>query len=362
MTRHDKRFPRRPAKNSRLSFNQDHLIPSVSNDPSRAWSEAFLRSAGVRDPVDWFALPVEASHRRFYRARLHEATRVEFGSITSVILMTSPPALEQNSQFLHLAGVFRRAGLGVPAVLAVDEREGWFLLEDLGTRHFADLYDTEAEEAALAAALESLLMLQRVSDPAIGPYTAERLGTELGIFTEWFAGHGLGVTLPASVTDSVYPLLVANALEQPQCCVHRDWHCRNLLYTDTQRVGIVDFQDALIGPACYDLASLLHDCYHRFGANTVARWRNAWATRSGFDLDPERVPRLVDLTAIQRQLKAVGIFARLQLRDGKTTHLRWIGPVLEALIERSAHYPELAPLHAELERLAPLAAQRFAAV
>ena len=89
---------------------------------------------------------------------------MEFASVTSVILMTSPPALEQNSQFLHLAGVFRRAGLGVPAVLAVEEREGWFLLEDLGTRHFADLYGTGTEDAALAAALESLLALQRVSD------------------------------------------------------------------------------------------------------------------------------------------------------------------------------------------------------
>ena len=334
----------------------------MSNEPSRTWSEAILRTAGVGDPVTWTALPVEASHRRFHRARFHRAIPMEFASVTSVILMTSPPALEQNSQFLHLAGVFRRAGLGVPAVLAVEEREGWFLLEDLGTRHFADLYGTGTEDAALAAALESLLALQRVSDPAIGPYTAERLGTELGIFTEWFAGRGLGVTLTASVTDSVYPLLVENALEQPQCCVHRDWHCRNLLYTDAHQVGIVDFQDALIGPACYDLASLLHDCYHRFDQSTVERWRTAWLVRSGFDLDPERVPRLVDLTAIQRQLKAVGIFARLQLRDGKTTHLRWIGTVLEALIERSAHYPDLAPLHTELKRLAPLAAQRFAAV
>lgn len=310
----------------------------------------------------WTALPVEASNRRFYRGQLRAPATFEIGPCTHVILMTSPPALEQNSQFLHLAGVFRRAGLGVPAVLAVNENEGWFLLEDLGTRHFADLYGTPAEGPALAAALESLLTLQQVRDPAIGAYTGERLRTELGIFTEWFAGTGLGATLPTSVTDTVFATLVANALEQPQCCVHRDWHCRNLLFTDAQRVGIVDFQDALIGPACYDLASLLHDCYHRFDPSTAERWRTEWVTRSGFDLDPGRVPRLVDLTAIQRQLKAVGIFARLRLRDGKGTHVRWIQPVLLDLIERTAGYADLAPLHAELKRLAPLAAQRFAPV
>ncbi|MGA0838858.1 MAG: aminoglycoside phosphotransferase family protein [Pseudomonadales bacterium] len=331
----------------------------MSNDNARAWSETLLQDAAVSTPLTWSSLPVEASHRRFHRAHFAASVLPGIGSVTSVILMTSPPALEQNAQFLHLADIFRRAGLGVPAVLAVDAAAGWFLLEDLGARHFADVYGTDAENAALSAALESLLLLQRVQDPSIGAYTGERFATELGLFTEWFAGRGLDVALPAAVTDAVYPILIENALEQPQCCIHRDWHCRNLLYRHNQPVGIVDFQDALIGPACYDLASLLADCYHRFDARRVEHWLAAWLARCGFDLDPDRLTRLFDLTAIQRQLKAVGIFARLELRDGKSSHLRWIAPVLGELIARSAPYPELTPLHDSLRRLAPLAARRF---
>lgn len=329
---------------------------------ARAWAEDALRMLGVSGPITWQALPAEASHRRFHRAGFAAGTaRLPDGTQpTSAILMTSPPALEQNVAFERIARLFRSAGLGVPDLLAVNRDAGWYLQEDMGERHFADVYGTAREAPALAASIESLLRLQRVSDPAIAPYTQTRLTDELGICTEWFVAGLLDEQPSRAVIDEVFPLLVNNATSQPQCCIHRDWHCRNLLLTDTGGVGIIDFQDALIGPACYDLASLLRDCYHAFPETTIAHWRTVWHARAGFEIAPDRLPMVFDLTAVQRQLKAIGIFARLKLRDGKGTHLRWILPVLERLVAISSLYPVLAPLAAELTRLRPIAARRLA--
>ncbi|MFM8353402.1 MAG: aminoglycoside phosphotransferase family protein [Gammaproteobacteria bacterium] len=355
------------------------MIRDFSADPpknldaeaARGWAEDALRGLGVSGPITWQALPLEASHRRFHRAVFPPGTPpgtppgasgFPDGTMpTRVILMTSPPALEQNAAFERMARLFRSAGLSVPALFAVQRDTGWYLQEDLGAQHFADVYGTARERLALAASLESLLRLQRVADPEIAPYTRSRLMDELGVCTEWFIA-GLLETRPSNaLLEHVFPLLVDNAAHQPQCCIHRDWHCRNLLFTDDARVGIVDFQDALIGPACYDLASLLRDCYHAFPESTIAHWRTAWHARAGFDIDPVRLPEVFDLTAVQRQLKAIGIFARLHLRDGKATHLRWILPVLERLIALAHVYPVLAPLAAELTRLRPLAVRRLAA-
>jgi len=336
--------------------------------PAFTWANARLAelgAAGASHPAPghtagataWEALPVEASHRSFYRVRVSDNE----GPSGTFILMTSPPALEQNDQFLRLAALFGRHRIGVPTVHAHSDAEGWFLLEDLGTRHLADVYGTGEEAAALAGALDTLLGLQRIQDPAVPPYTAARFGDELRIFSDWFVEGLLAERLDAAVTDDLFGLLVENTQVQPQCCVHRDFHCRNLLWRPDGRIGVVDFQDALVGPASYDLASLLRDCYHTFTEAEIARWRDAYLERSPLPLDPAAFPRQLDLTAVQRQLKAVGIFARLELRDGKSTHLHWILPVLDRLIALTAQYGELAPLTAMLRHLRPLAARRLTA-
>jgi aminoglycoside/choline kinase family phosphotransferase len=232
----------------------------------------------------------------------------------------------------------------VPSVLAADRAHGWYLLTDLGNRELADAYGTSAETAAIEAALATLIRLQAVQDPAVPPYTEARFGDELGIFSEWFAAGFLGSALPAAV-EPVFRQLVARMPSQIQCCVHRDYHCRNLLFDPASgRLGVVDFQDALIGPVSYDLASLLHDCYHDFSARQIAHWRNWYLEHSPLPLDPDTFAEDMTLTAIQRQLKAVGIFVRLQLRDGKTTHLEHVLPVLESISRLAAPLPELAPL------------------
>jgi len=224
-------------------------------------------------------------------------------------------------------------------------------IEILGERELVDAYGGPAEAPALEAALRTLIDLQAVTDPAIPPYTIDRLRDELGIFSEWFAAGLLETSLPAAL-QSAFEGLAGQVAGQLSVCVHRDYHCRNLLFDpDTGRLGVVDFQDALIGPVSYDLASLLHDCYHRFSVEDVARWRDWYLQHSPLDLDPKSFAADLTHTAIQRQLKAVGIFTRLCLRDGKVSHLVHILPVLESLSSLARHQQSLAPLSDWLDGL-----------
>ena len=304
-------------------------------------------------------LLAEASHRRFYRLRLARAgdSGAESGD-ASLVVMDSPPALERNDAFLYMQGLLARHGLPVPRILASDADQGFFLLSDFGNRHLQDAYRGPERERAIALAIDALVRMQAIEDAAVPPYEESRLRDELGIFGEWLLGALLGEALPAHA-QVAFDALVENALRQPQCLIHRDYHCRNLMLTPEGCLGIVDFQDALIGPATYDLACLLWDCYHRFDGRELRRWQERYRTRCRFGFDREALSRTLDLTGLQRQLKAAGIFVRLLLRDGKSSHLRHIPPVFDAMRQICAAYPETTALG---KWLAQIQAQTAAAL
>ena len=301
-----------------------------------SWCSARLQALGDKF-VRAEPLRVEASHRLFYRI---------FTDGHPQILMASPPQLENNTRFVHLDEVFLRHNVPVPLIRAQNPAQGWFLLEDLGDTHLEDVYDSPLEATALKAAVELLAVIGEVQDPAIELYDAQRLHQELQIFHEWFARQWLQLTPTADDMTTIDQQLVAAMEAQPKSCVHRDYHCRNLLYHNS-RLGVVDFQDALHGPMLYDIASLLGDCYYRFSTDTVDFWLNHFIRNNPrlADLPAETVRRWFDWTTIQRQLKAVGIFARLSLRDGRATHLRYILPVLQQVLATTIKYPELAMLY-----------------
>lgn len=301
---------------------------------TQGWSRDAINRANVS------ALQTEASFRQFYRVA---------GPTSSVVLMDSPPAKERNAEFVSIATALAQAQVRVPEVLAHNESKGWLLLSDLGETHFIDQYQAGNPTRCLDAALSTLEQIAPVRHPAIEPYTLARLNDELEIFTDWLVTAACEITVPEAVFAPARDLLLANASDQGEVCVHRDFHCKNLLLVDTVdtsgetaiETGVLDFQDALIGPNGYDLASLLHDCYWTFDDHTIDSVidRVAGVTR-----------RSVDLLAIQRQLKAIGIFARLALRDSKTSHLRHIGPVIRSLVSLCYRYPELLALGEWLEK------------
>ena len=296
-------------------------------------------------------LRVEASHREFYR--LQDAL-----SDRSWVAMSSPPSLENNEQFVALAELFH--GLGTPKVLAADQVTGFFLMEDLGSVHLSDAYlrfgtDHTARTDILNLALDALKPLQKLADPQILPYTEDRLIMEFDLCAEWFARSLMSIPLSAddhTTLAAARSTLVDAMLEQPQVCVHRDYHCRNLLLSgdpDSPRIGMVDFQDALIGPALYDAASLLEDCYAVHDDAVKAKALHRFASRSEVLAGEaqEQVSWWHDACAIQRHIKAVGIFARLHLRDGKSSHLHYIPSVL-------ARTSALTAAHDATQMLSPL--------
>ena len=326
--------------------------------------EGETQSKGSIDDTNIFleALRVEASHRHFFRLRTHASGR-------SWVAMRSPPTLENNLQFAALAQVFQ--GIGAPQLLASDFERGFFLMEDLGSLHLSDAYESAGGDPLVLqrlvdSALDALLPLQEIADSTIPPYDEARLIMEFDLCAEWFAEQLIQTTPGPTDADTLVDAratLVLAMLEQPKVCVHRDYHCRNLLLRseagERSTIGMVDFQDALIGPALYDPASLLRDCYFTHDEELICAALGRFAGRHPLlaSISSEKVMWWHDACAIQRQIKAVGIFARLHLRDGKSSHLGYIPSVLSRAAAVAHQYPDLIALAKLLGRWASAASQ-----
>lgn len=231
------------------------------------------------------------------------------------------------------------------------------MMNDLGDVHLEQIYATPDKHRAIQAAIELLPRLTAIQSPALEGYSGARMDMEVRLFTEWFVGGLLKSKDPTQhastrdVYNTAYAELVTAMLAQPRGCVHFDYHCRNILFDMAQgQLGIVDFQDARHGPVMYDPASLLRDCYFAFSEAEVNQWlsyyRELQPLLAGHSADQVRY--WFDMTAIQRQLKAVGIFARLYLRDGRASHLPTISPVLARLSAQCGEHSQLQPFLMQL--------------
>lgn len=286
----------------------------------------------------------DASFRRYFR--------IHSGGNTHIV-MDAPPPKENVTPFVAVAKLMANAGVYTPEVRAVDVDRGFVLLGDFGHRNYLDELDEASVESLYRDAMATLLTLQQgisgVSSD-LPAYDERLLRTELEIFREWFLTQWLGVSLSveeSAMMELAWSTLVDSALEQPRVCVHRDYHSRNLMVTGETGPGVLDFQDAVIGPITYDLASLLRDCYVAWPSARVYRWMESYrqallATPLLEESDADRFRRWFDLMGMQRHLKAIGIFSRLNLRDGKPGYLQDIPRTLGYVTEVGGNYPELA--------------------
>lgn len=313
------------------------------------WAEAALAATGLT----WQALPSDASFRRYFRARRGHS---------SYIAVDAPPGREDTRRYAEIARRWRDLGLNVPEVLALEPQQGFLLLSDLGERLYLEALDEHSVERLYGDALGALIVLQigTYTDSRFLPlYDEARLRAELALFIEWYLGRHLGLALTADKQASlerVFDVLVRAALEQPRVWVHRNYHSRNLLVTAHNNPGILDFQDAVLGPVTYDLVSLLRDCYVAWPRSRVEEWVKGYhdlCLQSGVPVcpDDELFLRWFDLMGVQRHLKAAGIFARLHHRDGRPGYTDALARTLGYVREVSARYPELAPLHRLFSRL-----------
>ncbi len=293
----------------------------------------------------------DASFRRYFRAVV---------GADSFIAMDAPPAHEDVLPFIKIAGLLRQAGVQAPQIHAQDVGQGFLLLCDFGNRPYLDNLNEATVDRLYADALAALGKLQRGVDIhacGLPPYDEALLRREMDLCPQWFLAGLLGRdTRPAeqAVLAKTWQILVDSALEQPQVCVHRDYHSRNLMITDTDNPGVLDFQDAVVGPVTYDLVSLLRDCYIVWPQERVENWVLDYQRRlldEGLvaEADPERFLRWFDLMGLQRHIKVLGIFARLKLRDGKPGYLGDLPRVMDYVLEASRRHPELAEFLAFLE-------------
>jgi aminoglycoside/choline kinase family phosphotransferase len=311
-------------------------------------------SAELRLPdYDLAPASADASFRRYFRLHFNGESR---------IVMDAPPQQEDSRPFVAVGELLARTGLNVPQILQQDLEQGFLLLSDLGSRPYLDALDAQSVERLYGDALGALAVMQACA-PAEGlpPYDEALLQREMALFPEWFLATHLGLTLSETeqrLLADTFALLVQSALAQPQAFVHRDYHSRNLMVC-THNPGILDFQDAVRGPITYDLVSLLRDCYVDWPREQVEEWVQGYhdiALDHGIIRAPMSAQflRWFDLMGVQRHLKAIGIFARLNHRDGKPGYLKDIPRTLGYVEEVSGRYPELAGFAAFIrERVRP---------
>jgi len=287
----------------------------------------------------------DASFRRYFRITLPDGgTR---------IAMDAPTENEDCRPFVTIATHLLELGLNVPQVYESDLEQGFLLLSDLGSELYLDRLAMNGGERLYSDALAALMVIQACGRrDGLPPYSQELLLQEINLFREWLLGCHLELSLAAAeqqMLDDASDLLLANAMEQPQVFVHRDYHSRNLLVTAPPNPGILDFQDAVIGPVTYDLVSLLKDCYISWPREQVKQWVFGYyelAQQSGVlrSEHEDSFLRWFDLMGVQRHLKASGIFARLNMRDGKPGYLQDIPRTLGYIVDLVPEYPELGPL------------------
>jgi aminoglycoside/choline kinase family phosphotransferase len=276
--------------------------------------------------------------------------------------MDAPPDKEDCGPFIRVAAFLQQMGLNGPRVIEANTDQGFLLLSDLGsTQYLAELRQNEHFDPVMYTdAIDALIVMQSKGAPFLAklpPYDERLLRFELSLFSDWLCERHLGIRLAGDELQhwqQLCELLVSSALEQPRVFVHRDYHSRNLMRVQDNNPGILDFQDAVAGPLTYDLVSLLRDCYFSPPPHLVKVWvdafhRNAPAAK---ELSPDVFPRYFDLMGVQRQLKAAGIFCRLNHRDGKLAYMQDIPRTLNYILE-------IAPRYEELEFLAGLIRRRI---
>lgn len=334
-----------------MSSSYQNSPTSAEQDARLALLTEWLGSLGLVDTGSRRPASTDASFRRYFRLDVAPALRGKLGD--TLIAMDAPPERENVPAFIHVQGLLQEAGVTVPSIVARDVERGFLLLSDLGTTTYLQRLDPDNSAFMYSDAVDALIKFQLHSQPGVLPeFDRAFVLRELNIFPEWYLGRHLGVTLTEAQQaqlDKVFETITSNVLAQQQVFMHRDFHSRNLMFLDAGNPGVLDFQDAVYGPVTYDLASLLRDAYIQWDEEIVLDWVvRYWQSAKGVGLpvnpDIDAFYRDFEFMALQRHLKILGIFCRLNYRDNKGIYMGDLPTVLDYVRKTANRYTELKPL------------------
>ena len=300
--------------------------------------------------VDIHPASADASFRRYFRAS-HQGV--------SYILMDAPPEQEDCKPFVSISRLLETNGVHVPHIHAQDLTQGFLILDDFGTTDYLSTLNPHNAEMLYAEAQTALQKIQSTPADKLPHYNEALLRSEMQLFDTWFLQQHLGIQLTPlqqQQLEQSFQVLTQSALQQPRTFVHRDYHSRNLMLTPSRNPGIIDYQDAVLGPLTYDLVSLLRDCYIAWPMEQVEHWALAFHDQwiEGKGLNPVSDQQFLywfDLMGLQRHLKVLGIFSRLNYRDGKPGYLADLPRTFSYVMDVSARHPETKALHSLLASL-----------
>ena len=307
----------------------------------------WLESHFSVDNINLIPLTGDAVFRRYFRFQCQGV---------AYIAVDAPVQLSNNLAFVAVQEILQQVDVNVPDIIAADLVQGFLCLSDFGDGLLADKLSNEnmhLHYSNAIAELKKMLTCQTSLIETLPLYDKLFVNTELAIFSEWLLEKHLGIHLTVDEKirlNSCFDTLVSAIAEQPKVFMHRDYHSRNIMLLDNEKLGIIDFQDAVQGPVIYDLVSLLRDCYVRWPNELLAPLVEDYRQQVQNYLPNENISRekwqyWFDLTGLQRHIKASGIFARLHHRDNKSAYLADIPLTLTYIKDVSSQYDKLDFLH-----------------
>jgi N-acetylmuramate 1-kinase len=344
-------------------------LPEIAVDSRLDDAICWLSHATQDDWTSIAPASEDASFRRYFR--------VTKANGASAIVMDAPPALEDTRPFVNVLTLLANGGVRVPQLLASDVEQGFLLLDDLGRTTYLsalnaiDADDNAARNALFHDAIDTLVRLQQIdhskTETKLGHYHAKLLRREIDLFPDWYLAKHLQLELTDSEKqglERVYATLIASAVAQPTVLCHRDYMPRNLMAIKDDRAnpGVLDFQDAVVGPISYDIASLVRDAFISWEEPQVIDWTiRYWerAKKAGLPVreDFAEFYREMEWMGLQRHLKIMGIFARINYRDGKPRYLADTPRFVRYVRAVAQRYEVFAPLLRLFDRIESREAQ-----
>lgn len=278
--------------------------------------DLWLKHCGLPKIVKFEPLLGDASFRKYYRITLETGL--------TYMVMDAPAPQENCKIFVNMQDLFQHHGLAVPKIMAQDLTQGFLVLEDFGDTLLQEELSPSNVNSFYQQAIDMIINLQAIPMPAGFPvFDAQHMHQELQLFIDWFLIKHLQLHLNENEQEIIYQgfdQIVAQICQHPQVIIHRDFHSRNLMILADQSLGMIDFQDAMIGPRTYDLVSLLRDCYIAWPLAQQQLSLNYYQQQQ-VDVAFSELWTEFTLCGLQRHLKVLGIFCRIHYRDHKSRYL-----------------------------------------